>query len=115
MFKTQFWEHYAVWLITDLTATQRRPQRKLRFSIFNHSDRGAMLLVMICVRNQHHLVIRDKEMSPATKNVEPQIIGEVLTSSNRDYNCFQIISDILSIRSPFCCRWLPVAGILYLF
>lgn len=80
---------------------QRRPQRKLRFSIFNHSDRGAMLLVMICVRNQHHLVIRDKEMSPTSKNVEPQIMGEVLTSSNKDYNCFQIIVEILSIRSPF--------------
>ena len=56
------------------------------------------MLVMICVRRQHHLVIRDKEMSLATKNVDAQIMGELLTSS--DY-CFQIISEILQIRSPF--------------
>ena len=41
-----------------------------------------MLLVMICVRRQHHLVIRDKEMSLETKNVDAEIMGELLTSSS---------------------------------
>ena len=98
--------------IWQLQWVERRPQRKLRFSIFNHSDWGAMLLVMICVRRQHHLVIRDKEMSLASKNVDAQIMGELLTSSVRDYNCFQIISEILLIRSPFVAAaagsWDPV-------
>ena len=91
---------------------ERGPQRKLRFSIFNHLDWGAMLLVMICVRRQHHLVIRDKEMSLETKNVDAEIMGELLTSSSRDYNCFQISSEILLIRSPFVAAavgaWVPV-------
>ena len=70
-----------------------------------------MLLVMICVRRQHHLVIRDKDMSLATKNVDAQIMGELLTSS--DYNCFQIISEILQIRSPLLLLLpLPVPEIL---
>ena len=68
------------------------------------------MLVMICVRRQHHLVIRDKEMSLETKNVDAEIMGELLTS--RDYNCFQIISEILQIRSPFVAAaagsWDPV-------
>ena len=91
---------------------ERGPQRKLRFSIFNHLDWRAMLLVMICVRRQHHLVIRDKEMSLETKNVDAQIMGELLTSSSRDYNCFQISSEIRLIRSSFVVAavgsWVPV-------
>ena len=52
---------------------------------------------------------RHKDMSLATKNVDAQIMGELLTSS--DY-CFQIISEILQIRSPFVAAaagsWDPV-------
>ena len=70
------------------------------------------MLVMICVRRQHHLVIRDKEMSLETKNVDAEIMGELLTSSSTDYNCFQISSEILLIRSPFVAAavgaWVPV-------
>ena len=73
------------------------------------------MLVMICVRRQHHLVIRDKEMSLETKNVDAEIMGELLTSSSRDYNCFQISSEILLLKEALLLVLLSVPGFLYLF
>ena len=40
MFRTQFWEHYAVWLITDLTGTQRREETTKKIKILNIQSFG---------------------------------------------------------------------------
>ena len=40
MFKTHFWEHYAVWLITYLTGTERGERNTKKIKILNIQSFG---------------------------------------------------------------------------
>ena len=111
MFRAQFWEHYAVWLITDLTATVRWEETTKKIKILNIQSFGLRSNVVghdLCQKTASSGDQRQRHVTSIQKCWRADN-GRVV---NIQWFCFQIISEILQIRSPFVAAaagsWDPV-------